>query len=303
MSEVLTPILLIFFNRPEKFKEVFAKIQEVKPAKLYLFQDGARNSEDEKAILECRQIAEKINWECEVYKNYQRENLGCGQGPYRAISWVFDHEETAIILEDDCVPAKSFFQFCDVLLKKYKNDTRVGMITGLNHFETWDCGNASYLFAKTGANWGWATWKRVWKTYDYRLECLEDQHILQLLKGNFLSKRIEKSIITHLLRTRKKILAGEKLSYWDLQFEANKYIYNWLSIVPQKNMISNMGVGEDSTHNSGECLFNNMPVYEMKKIVHPQYLIQDTLYDKKYYKLACPNIFIKIRNKARSIWK
>lgn len=301
MSKVFTPVLLVFFNRPDTFKKVFEKIREVKPSKLYLFQDGARNRKDEKAILECRKIAEKVDWECDVYKNYQKENLGCGQGPYQAISWVFQHEETAIILEDDCVPDKSFFVFCDELLKKYEKDTRVGMITGLNHFETWDCGSASYLFAKTGANCGWATWKRVWETYDYRLDCFEDEHILHLLKGNFLSKRIENSIITRLLRTRKRILTGEKLSYWDLQFEANKYIYNWLAIVPQKNMISNIGVGEESTHNSRESFFNNMRVYEMKNIVHPQYLIQDTAYDKKYYQFACPNIFIKIRNKLRSM--
>lgn len=303
MQEVLTPVLLVFFNRPEKFKEVFTKIQEIKPSKLYLFQDGARNNDDKKAILECRKIAEKIDWECDVHKNYQKENLGCGQGPYQAISWIFEHEEKAIILEDDCVPAKSFFYFCDELLKKYENDTRIGMITGLNHFETWDCGKASYLFAKTGANCGWATWKRVWKTYDYHLDCFEDKHIISLLKGNFLSKRIENSVINHLIRTRKKILSGKKLSYWDLQFEANKYIYNWLSIVPQKNMISNIGVGKESTHNSSESFFNNMPIYEMNEIVHPNYIIQDTLYDKKYYKFACPNIFIKIRNKLRSMLK
>lgn len=303
MSEISTPVLLIFFNRPEKFEKVFNKVREAKPLKLYLFQDGARNSQEEKAILACRAIAEKVDWKCEVHRNYQESNLGCGQGPYQAISWVLKNEEQAIILEDDCVPINSFFSFCDNLLEKYKNDTRVGMISGLNHFETWDCGGSSYLFAKTGANCGWATWRRVWEKYDYRLECLEDEHILNLLKGTFLSKRIENSILKHWLRTRAKVLRNEKLSYWDLQFEANKYIYNWLSIVPDRNMICNIGIGEDSTHNAGESLFNNLKTYEMNEIRHPQYIIQDTAYDKKYYGYACPNIFIKLRNKLRSMRK
>lgn len=300
---VNTAVLVIFFNRPDRLTRVLEQVSKAKPSKLYLFQDGPRNDNDLANINLCREVVDKFNWECDVYKNYREENLGCGQGPYTAISWVFENEEQAIILEDDCVPALSFFGYCDTLLEKYKDDKRVGMITGLNHFTNWDCEKDSYFFAKTGANWGWATWKRVWNGYDYHLKFLDNPVVLKKLKGNFLSKRIEKHVVSHLLHTKQLLSDGQKISYWDLQLEADKYLQNWLTIVPAKNMICNIGIGETSTHNAVESIFNNLKTFEIEEIVHPDCVIQDVSYDKKYYSITCPNIFVKIRNKLRTMIK
>ena len=41
-----------------------------------------------------------------------------------AIGWFFEQEAEGIILEDDCLPAPAFFNFCDNLLEKYRNDTQ-----------------------------------------------------------------------------------------------------------------------------------------------------------------------------------
>lgn len=46
------------------------------------------------------------------------------------ISWVFEQVEAAILLEDDCVPAPTFFPFCTELLERYRMDARIGMIAG-----------------------------------------------------------------------------------------------------------------------------------------------------------------------------
>lgn len=298
-----TAVLLIFFNRPNTFKAVFSQVRKAKPNKLYLFQDGARDESDKRKMQICRKIAEGVDWECEIHTNYQSENLGCGQGPYQAISWVLNNEESAIILEDDCVPDISFFDYCDELLKKYKNDTRIGMITGFNHFGSWDCGNSSYFFGKTGANCGWATWRRVWEEYDYNLKALDDVYYKQKLKDVFLSKHISKYVVRRLLRTKQKIAKSEKLSYWDLQLEGSKYLNSWLCIIPKVNLISNVGFGEDATHNANKSPFNEITVGRIDKIIHPQCIIQDIAYDKKYYSITCPNYFVMIKNKVLAMCK
>ena len=74
-SQIDVAVLLIFFNRPEKFKEVFAQVQKVKPSKLFLYQDGARHSGDIEGIEACRSIASEIDWECEVAPTLSRKEL------------------------------------------------------------------------------------------------------------------------------------------------------------------------------------------------------------------------------------
>ena len=90
---------------------------------------------DQKNIQICKQIVADIDWECQVYTKYEEENKGCGKGPSDAISWAFQYVEELVILEDDCVPDPSLFPYMKELLAKYRNDTRVGLISGFNHFK------------------------------------------------------------------------------------------------------------------------------------------------------------------------
>ena len=103
-----TPVALIFFNRPETFKKVFAEVRKVKPTKLFLIQDGARNDTDKEKISKCREIAESVDWECDIVRDYSDVNLGCGMRPQSGITNAFKTVDRLIILEDDCVPCQSF---------------------------------------------------------------------------------------------------------------------------------------------------------------------------------------------------
>ena len=67
-----------------------------------------------------------INWECKVFTNFSEENQGCKLAVTRGIDWFFDNEDEGIILEDDCLPNIYFYEFCKVLLEKYRNDNRFG---------------------------------------------------------------------------------------------------------------------------------------------------------------------------------
>lgn len=244
------PVALIFFTRPEVFEKVFEAVRRAKPKYLFLIQDGAREGrpDDVEKINKCRAIAENIDWECEVYRDYSEVNLGCGKRMSSGISWVFEHFDKAIILEDDCVPCDTFFPFCEEMLKEYENDDRISYISGLNHFEEWDCGKYSYFFTKTGAIWGWATWKRAWEKYDYYVQAINDEYIERLLPKQFENDLIASNrmktykIVNDTLRNKRK------LSFWAAQWGFVKYSQNQLVIVPKYNQIANIGPGEGSAH-------------------------------------------------------
>ncbi len=40
-------VLILFYNRPERLREVFAQVKRARPARLFLYQDGARSKDDE----------------------------------------------------------------------------------------------------------------------------------------------------------------------------------------------------------------------------------------------------------------
>ena len=282
-----SPVTLIFFNRPDTLQKVFERVRAAQPPRLFLVQDGARegNDRDRAGIEACRKIVENVDWDCQVSTNYSEVNLGCGVRPQSGISWVLSQVESTIILEDDCVPDPTFFDYCDEMLERYKNDERICYISGLNHFEQWDFGGSSYGFTKGGAIWGWATWRRAWAKYDYAVNGIGDsyveKHLKTVLGGDDGRIKLWK-------KTNDLVKQNTKLSYWDVQWGFVKYSQNQLVIVPKYNLISNIGVGADSTHARGVGVdhkkyydYNNMPVKALDfPLVHPNHMLCDTEYDQ-----------------------
>lgn len=301
-----TPVLLIFFNRPDTFGAVFEQVRKARPKTLILAQDGPRDDSDLEPIKRCREIAENIDWECEVIRYYSEQNLGCGVRPQTAITSALDSFEQLIILEDDCVPADSFFPYCEEMLEKYRDDERICYISGLNHFEEWDCGENDYFFAKTGAIWGWATWRRAWKYYDYYVKDITDEYTLKLLKTQIPNKNVFKSRKASWIKANESLVTKEKLSYWDVQWGFVKYSQSMLVIVPAKNLIHNIGVGNTSTHakklkTTSFVKYKNfvfIPTHEMEfPLTHPKVCICDTEYDNLVYKCTVANPFKRIAAK------
>lgn len=306
-----TPVLLIFFNRPDTLKETFAAIRDAKPTKLYLAQDGPRDGrkDDINAITECRKIVEKIDWECEVHRRYLTKNVGCGLGPYQAISWAFETEDRLIIMEDDCVASESFFHFCDEMLEKYEDDNRIFMITGCNmELQTRNV-KASYFFGYSGTNWGWATWKRNWSMMDYECSFVDDNQVALFLPEFLrkLSGRKGKREWISFQDTAKRLHNGENISYWDVQWQSIRYLNHQLSIIPSKNLITNIGIGPTSTHAKmvdmadgyyskvGKVNFNNNQRFELEfPLIHPDYIIQNVEYDRKIDKELDKPLFLRL---------
>ena len=166
------PILFLVFNRPETTHQVFEAIKKQRPKYLFVAADGARTDKEGEAA-KCEEvrklILENINWACEVKTLFRNENLGCGLAVSQAITWFFEQVEEGIILEDDCLPSGSFFSFCSVLLERYRNDEKVFMIGGFSLLPENTKSKYDYFFNTFGGIWGWATWKRSWSLYEYKI--------------------------------------------------------------------------------------------------------------------------------------
>lgn len=236
---VNTAVLFLVFNRPESTHKTLAMIRKASPTKLYIAADGPRKDvtgEYEKCK-EVRQILEQgIDWDCEVFYQFQENNLGCRKAVQAALNWFFKQEEMGIILEDDCVPNKSFFSFCVAMLDKYKNRKDIFHINGSNFQYGNLRGDSSYYFSSLVHVWGWATWRRAWVHYD------KEMTGYKLLKNTHPNKKLIP------WNQFEEIFSG-KVDTWDLQWFFTCLKHNALTIIPNVNLINNIGFGSaDATH-------------------------------------------------------
>lgn len=279
-----TPILFLIFNRPDTTKLVFEQIRKVKPKYLYVAADGPRDDIEGEAV-RCNEtkkiIADGIDWECEVRTLYRQNNLGCGLAVSGAITWFFNNVEQGIVVEDDCLPGHSFFTFCETLLEYYKNNTQIFSIMGSNPFGEIVLNNEeSYFFSKEFTAWGWASWRRAWEHYDYDLKnwnSFNKERIKEVSPRKEFSK-----YWVPLFNNLKQL---ESKYTWDYQWMFSTWNEGAYTIVPAKNMVSNIGFSKDATHTiEVYSPFSNIAIHNLDKIKHPKKIIIEPALERKYFK-------------------
>ena len=245
MYDRTTPVLFLIFNRPDKTRQVFDEIKKARPQRLFVAADGPRASvagEAEKCQA-TRDVIRQVNWECEVMTLYRDQNLGCGKAVSSAVDWFFEQVEEGVILEDDCLPDQSFFYFCQEMLKRYRDDTRVMHIGGSNFQRGEQVGDGDYYFSRLPHVWGWATWRRAWQRYDvtiHRFPAFEAQRTIEHVFPG------QPAIWQRYLTGFRRIYQGE-WDNWDPQWIFANFSNHALTILPNRNLISNIGFGEDAT--------------------------------------------------------
>jgi hypothetical protein len=278
-----TPILFLIFNRPGPTSKVFEEIRKLRPAILYIAADGSRDDKTGE-LDKCRQTREIINnidWDCNVKTLFREKNLGCKLAVSSAITWFFENEKEGIILEDDCVPNQSFFIFCADLLEKYRDNDRIMHIGGINLQS--DLKNEySYYFSNYNHVWGWATWKRAWSKYDVDMKDFPEFLYNNKIRRIFGSNLIQYSWLYKFLKVYKN-----KIDTWDYQWTYSIWNHNGISVIPTKNLVSNIGFDLDATHTrSHNNILSELQTQELRKINHPKTIEINYSADNKSEKIA-----------------
>src|SRR5882672_10593206 len=304
MKPLTTPVLFMIFNRPETTRRVLEGIRKVKPQKLYIAADGPRANvkEDIEKCNEARAIVSQIDWDCQVTKLFRDENLGCGKGPSSAMTWFFEQEEEGIILEDDCLPSPSFFFFCAALLERYRHDTRIMEIGGTN-FEREEVRSKeySYFFSNMIYIWGWATWRRAWKLYDYEMG-----HYHEITKKRYLDGHFDFAYeVEHFNYIFEKMHTGDertsRKTVWDYRWQFICKINSGLIIVPEKNLVSNLGFGADATNTKNPLgAGHDLKMEEIEfPLTHPEFIMVDKKRDHRYFNEICSSKSYRIKSSIK----
>jgi hypothetical protein len=291
-----TPVTFIIFKRPQTTEKVFEAIRQAKPTKLFVIADGPR-ADREGEVEKCqatRAIIERVDWDCEVIKNYSNINLGCAKRVSSGLDWVFNNVEETIILEDDCIPHPTFFRFSEELLEKYRNDTRIATISAQNLQFGRKRTNYSYYFSRYNHCWGWASWRRAWQHYDLTIKLWKEVQAENLLHDIL----VDPKAVSYWRRIFQSVYNNPTGITWDYQWTFACWMQGSLSIIPNVNLISNVGVGADATHftSNQEFSFINMSMQAMEfPLKHPPFIVRnieaDNFTQKTVYKATALDIF------------
>lgn len=273
-----TAVLFLIFNRPDTTTQVFNAIRKARPPRLYVAADGPRTDRagEIELVERVRKIATAVDWHCDVKTLFRDQNLGCKLAVSVAITWFFENEEEGIILEDDCLPNDSFFEFCQILLERYRDDLRVGLIAGTNFSNSKSQLVETYLFSRLIQIWGWATWRRAWKKYDLHMKKWPIFKSKKLMSN----LGINPKICEYLTHNFDKAYKND-IDTWDYQWSYAAISESLLTVVPSINMVSNIGYGMNATHTKSDSGRAVALTTEKLKfpIVHPEFVIPDHLYD------------------------
>ena len=289
------PILLEFFARPSTFSKVFDEVKKIKPKTLYLYQDAPRGPKDEEGWKKCREIAEDIDWECDVHKFYQEKNQGCDPSGFIAQSWFFSEVEYGIVLEDDIVVNEAFFIYMKKMLEKYKDDEEISLVCGMNLLDTFDNPKdpASYFFTKHGGIWGWGSWKRFYSKCDPTYSWLDDKAAIKNIKKDFYSRREARYYIK---KAKQRRVEGK--AYFETIVYAASRSNNMLHIVPSVNYVCNIGIGMDASGTHSPSDLNRLPPKTRRLFHMERHPLPDPFIDPKgrirnipYERKICSSVF------------
>ena len=266
-----------------------------------MIADGPRPTmpKDEQLCRGTREIVSSPDWPCRLMTNFAEENLGCRRRVSSGLDWVFQECPEAIILEDDCIPCPSFFDFCSEMLQRYRNDTRIVHISGDNFQDGTRRGKASYFFSRYPHTWGWATWRRAWRHYDVSISTWPEDREQRWLQ----SVLDEPREIKYWEDIFERLHSG-MIDTWDYQWVYTCWHLAGLSILPNENLVTNIGAGPDATHLGDGHSTVGIPTRGLVECTHPVGVVRDEEADRYTFahhiagwqESAFGSVLLRIRN-------
>lgn len=234
-----TPVAFFVFNRPDVTARVFAAIATARPKTLFVVCDGPRPDRlgEAETVEQVRSIVSKVEWECEVHRNYSPVNLGTKARVSSGLTWVFAHVERAIILEDDCLPSPAFFDYCSRMLAQYQDVRRVFAVSGSNFSRRVE--PPGHYFSNYPLMWGWATWRDRWMQYE-----LEPRDAVAVLRRMWWRRPVAFAYWARVFYA----LIHDPIDTWDYQWILTMWRNRALACRPTVNLVQNIGFGQHATH-------------------------------------------------------
>ncbi|MBI3429124.1 MAG: hypothetical protein HY050_03515 [Actinobacteria bacterium] len=240
---LFAPVLVTGFNRPELLEAQLQSLLKM-GCKVYLSLDVPKKGDlaNAESSQKCISIADRFSADL-VGVRISDESLGCFRGVTEAITWGFGQEKVLIILEDDVRVNETFLSYSTLTLANFESIKTVGSIAGTNFVPKahLTLNNDPFRLSAFTSSWGWATWSDRWSDYLQDLDTFPRQNFS--FPTNFwswTSKRYWNRVFED--------TAKGKYDAWDYRWLYSNWKRRRLTVVPNSNLVINVGFGEGATH-------------------------------------------------------
>lgn len=165
--------ILFTYNRGEHTRKVLESLKNntILPSKLYIFQDGMKDSTDTAAWENVGKIIEEVDW-CETQIHRSDINRGVAASEISGITQVLQENDAVIVLEDDCVVHPVFMKYMLDGLNKYEKNERVYTVGACAWPVSLAKDQYDAYFNGRISSCGWGTWKGRWKDFERNYDIL-----------------------------------------------------------------------------------------------------------------------------------
>lgn len=209
------------------------------------FCDGPKGDHDRRAVEETRTYIETVTGFRSVFKHYRECNVSTGPNFKAGLTWLCNHCDQFIVVEDDLVVTPNFVRYMLDGLDYYRNERSVFCLSGFN-FPLWVYGYAyDTLVCNRFCSYGWGSWT------DRVREVTWDEDRLRLLASTSpgFRRRLNAEGLD-LYRMLVKQLRGT-ISTWDIQMQVHISEERLKVIYPVVSKATNIGFGRESTNTFG----------------------------------------------------
>ncbi len=302
MTSKYSPIVAFAYNRSDKIINCIKRLElnpEARDSDLIVFSDGPKSEKGKSAVEETRRALHEYEG-ASVFASVRiveaESNKGLARSIIEGVTEVLSEYGRAIIVEDDLVVSSKFLSFMNGALEYYKDDLRIGAISGYTYpLKCLEEYSSDVYAMHKGDCWGWATWADRWDNASWA-EVDYDEYF----RDKALRKRFENTEngwdLLMLLQSQGKI------SSWAVRWVLNLRKKGLLTIYPTRSYVTNSGFDGSGTHSNktenahyftalaedkAECIFEKVePISRIEKeaAVFPRKVASACI---KYYLKRC----------------
>lgn len=171
-NEKVTPIAIFTYNRPTNAQDLFTSLSQcsrVETCPIFIFSDNFKDESQREKVQEVRTIIHNFQNKIPVTVIEASENIGLNNSIINGISIICEKYSRVIVLEDDLILNPQIIDFFIQSLDLYENESQVSHISGFS-FPINCVSSLDAYFLPFFSSWGWATWQRSWKEFEWAPE-------------------------------------------------------------------------------------------------------------------------------------
>lgn len=249
----LAPIVLFTFNRLDHTKKTIEALKQnilAKESELFIFSDGARNSDEEIKVELLRNYLKTIDGFKNVNIVEAQSNNGLAKSVIGGVTDIINKYNKVIVLEDDLITSKYFLAYMNECLEKFENRGDIWSISGYGpkidiHNEYKD----DIYLTRRASSWGWATWKDRWQLVEWEIN---DYYIFKKDKNMIREFNSSGKDLAPMLDDQ---IYG-RIDSWAIRWVYSQFKNGMYTVYPVRSLVRNIGNDLSGTHTTNTTHFD-----------------------------------------------